>query len=289
VVRPATPDGPVPANLQPALGDARQDYPEPYLDHCHTEEDGHPNTGTCLYGNLNSTTTIALFGDSHALAWFPAVERVAEQQGWRLLSLTMSTCSPADIQIWVPDWKRISTECTTWRADAIQRLVNERPAIVLVAGTRGFATADASGNVLTGDARTRAWEAGMQRTLDRLVPAAGRVLLLADTPLSRVDQPVCLSAHPNSVLACATSVADAINQPWLGEEHRAADRAGAGFIDPTPWVCPSSPCPVVLGNFLIYRDAGHLTATFAAALGDRLGTAIVRDIARNRSSPSPSP
>jgi hypothetical protein len=267
----------VPANLQPSIGDARNDYPQAYLDGCHTQMDGHASTGACYYGNLNSNTTIALFGDSHALAWFPAVERFAEKQGWRMLSLTMSTCSPAEIPIWVPDWKRVSWECNVWRQHAVEQLVAERPAVIVVAGTRGFATTDASGTtVLAGDARAAAWQTGMQRSLARLTAAAGRVILLADTPLARVDPPVCLSQHPQSTLACATAVDDAINSTWLDLEHTAALRAGAAFIDPEGWVCPTSPCPVVLGNLLIYRDAGHLTATFASALSDRLGTAILR-------------
>jgi peptidoglycan/LPS O-acetylase OafA/YrhL len=286
--RPATPDGPVPADLQPALGDARADLPLSYVDGCHTQEDGHANTGTCLYGNLASSTTIALFGDSHALAWFPAVNAFAQAQGWRFLSLTMSTCAPATIPIWVPAWNRVSWECNNWRDQAIQRLIAEHPAIIVIAGTRGFATTDPSGGtVLAGDARTQEWQSGMAKTLARLVPAAGRVILLADTPLSRVDPPVCLSQHPSSVLACATPIGDAINETWLGVEQDAAQQAGAGFIDPERWICPSSPCPVVLGNFLVFRDAGHLTATFAQALGGRLGAAVLADVARNHTGAAP--
>ncbi len=280
--RPGTPDGPVPPDLQPSIGGARQDYPVAYLDGCHTQTNGHPSVDNCVYGNSTGDTTIALFGDSHALAWFPAVQRIAQQQGWRFLSLTMSACSPADISVWIPSSKRISTECTAWREGALQRLVQERPAIILVAGTRGFENTDASGAVLTGDARTAAWQVGMHRTLDRLVSAAGRVIVIADGPLSRVDPPVCLSQHPTSVLACATPVADAVNSAWLDVEREAAQGAGTGFIDPGFWVCPSSPCPVVLGNFLIYRDAGHLTATFSAALSDRLEHAVLADLERHR-------
>jgi hypothetical protein len=111
--------------------------------------------------------------------------------------------------------------------------------------------------------------------------------MMADTPLSLVDPPVCLSAHPTSVLACATPVKSAINAAWLAEEQHMASQEGVGFIDPTPWVCPSSPCPVVLGNLLVYRDAGHLTATFAAALSDRLEQAVLADLARRRPGPIP--
>jgi hypothetical protein len=279
IERPATPDGPVPRDLQPALADARRDYPESYLDGCHTQMDGHPNKGTCLYGNLDSATTIALFGDSHALAWFPAMQRFAEQQGWRLLSLTMSTCSPARIPIWVADWKRVSHECNTWRDRAIEQLVATEPAVIVVAGTRGFATTDSGGStVLSGVERTAAWEVGMQHTLARLVPASKRVILLGDTPVARVDPAVCLSQHPDSTLACATPVEDAVNPAWLLEEQATANGSGAGFLDPQRWVCPSSPCPVVLGDVLIYRDGGHLTSVFSAALGTRLGKAILADL-----------
>ena len=273
-VRPPTVDRPVPANLQPSLATAIRDYPKAYLDGCHVQDDGKSHGATCLYDNLSSKTTIALFGDSHALAWFPAVDAIARLHGWRLLSLTMSACSPADIREWMPAWHRVSSECTQWREQAIRRLIREKPAIILVTGTRGFELADASGKVLSGTARTQAWQAGIRRTLARLTPIAGRVIYLADTPLSRVDPPTCLAQHPRSVLACATAVPAAINQEWLNTERQTASLANVGFIDPSLWVCPSSPCPVVIGNVLVFRNAGHLTATFAATMARRLEQAI---------------
>jgi SGNH domain-containing protein len=286
VLRPATADGPVPSNLIPSLAAAPTDYPQPYRDHCHVQQNGRPSSATCVYGVAQSKTTIALFGDSHALSWFPAVERVAVRQGWRLLNLTMSACSPASMPIWNSNLNRLYTECAAWRTAAIARLVREHPQVVLVAGTRGFAAADASGKVLTGDARTQAWRAGMQRTLKALVAAAGAVIIIGDTPLSLVDPPVCLARHPKSVLACATPVARSINAAWLGEEQAVAQAAGVGFIDPSLWVCPSSPCPVVIGRFLVFRNPGHLTASFAATLGDRLGKAILRILATHAPSPA---
>jgi hypothetical protein len=282
VDRAASPDGPVPADLRPPLATAARDYPEPYLDGCHVPENGSPSNAPCAYGNPTSPTTIALFGDSHALSWFPAVEGFARREGWRLLDVTMSTCSPADIPIWVPLEQRVESACTVWRAGAIGRLVAARPAILLVAGTRGFETVDAAGNVLTGAARARAWTAGMIHTLDQLVPAAGTVIDIADVPLSRVEPPACLAQNPASILACATPVSLAINASWRETERAAAAQAGALFIDPSLWVCPSSPCPVVIGNVLVYRDTGHLTATFAATLAGRLGDTILAEVGQSR-------
>jgi hypothetical protein len=272
--RPPTADEPVPANLRPSLQSAANDYPKAYLDGCNVQLTGKPSVGTCLYGDLTSSTTIALFGDSHALNWFPAVARIAQAHQWRLLNLTMSACSPADIAIYVPAWKRISTECINWRRQAVSRLIQTRPAIILVSGTRGFAVADSAGHVLTGVARTQAWQAGMQRTLARLTPAAGPVVVLGDTPISSVDPPTCLAQHPGSTLACATPVATAINQAWTDIERAAAAKANVAYVDPSLMVCPSSPCPAVIGRILVDRNQGHLTATFAATLWLKLEAAL---------------
>jgi len=280
-VRPPTKDGPVPANLRPTLAAALKDYPTPYVDGCHVPMDGARPSWACVYGKTTSKTTIVLFGDSHALSWFPAALTLANDKGWRLLSLTMSACSPADIPEWIPAASSVSAACSSWRTWAIGRIAKEKPLVVLVAGTHGFATVDASGAVLTGDARIAAWEAGMERTLDRVTRHAGRVIYLADTPASTLDPPPCLAQHSTSVLACATPVSRALSASWLAEELRVATAEAAGFIDTTIWVCPSSPCPVTLGNLLIYRDGGHMTATFVASLGRRLEAAVAADLARH--------
>ena len=64
----------------------------------------------------------------------------------------------------------------------------------------------------------------------------------------------------------------------LAVERQVVAQTGVGFINPTAWVCASSPCPAVIGNLLVYQNAGHLTAGFAAALTDRLGSAILGEM-----------
>jgi len=273
-------DGAVPAGLNPSLGGAADDMPLTFVDRCHTQMDLPPSTAPCLYGNLSSKTTIALFGDSHALSWFPAFNRLAQDKGWRLLSLTMSACSPADIPAWNAAWNRVMPNCPIWRKQAIAELVRMHPDIIVVAGSRGFGTVDNSGHVAAGDFRTRMWIQGMKRTLKQLVPASGRVIYLADLPLADVVPPVCLSAHMRSILACATPVDQAINYPWLNTELTTAASVGALFIDHERWVCPTSPCLPVLGNLLVLRDQGHLTATFADALWRKMEQAVMRAIAQ---------
>ena len=88
-----------------------------------------------------------------------------------------------------------------------------------------------------------------------------------------------------SVLACATPVSTAVSAAWMTEERHVAIIEDAGYIDTTAWVCPSSPCPVTVGNLLVYRDGGHMTATFVATLSAKLMAAVAADLARHPPRP----
>jgi hypothetical protein len=270
---PATAGGPLPPGLRPSLAEARDDLPAPYVDGCHVSAEG-TESAACAYGDPAATRTVVVFGDSHALSWFPAVDRLAREQGWRFVSLTKSACSSVDIGQWNANLKRVYSECDAWRESALRRIEAERPALVLVTNSRSFSAVGADGALLEGAERTAAWRAGISRTLGRLEPAADEVVVVADTPRSIVDVPVCLSEHPDETLACATPVDRAMSPAWLAEEQAAAERAGVGFVDPTRWVCPSGPCPAVIGNFMVFRDEHHLAPPFASALAGRLGDAL---------------
>ena len=272
-VRPTTVDFPVPANLEPSLLNAINDRPITYADHCHTQENLKPSTKPCIYGDTTSSTTVVLFGDSHALAWFPAFNQVAKEKHWKLLSLTMSACTPADIPAYNPGTASLMENCPIWRSASIDRIIAAKPYLVLVAGTSGFATA-INGVELKGAQRTAVYTAGMNRTIAKLQSSGAQVLMMSDTPALAQDPLVCLSAHPKSTLACATPAATAISSDWIAVERQIAKKNGVPLIEPQLWVCPTDPCPVVIGNLLTYFDTGHMTATFSQALAGRLKTAL---------------
>ena len=272
-VRPTTVDFPVPANLEPSLLNAINDRPITYADRCHTQMNLKASMKPCIYGDTTSSTTVVLFGDSHALAWFPAFNQVAKEMHWKLLSLTMSACTPADIPAYNPGTASLMANCPIWRTASIERIIAAKPYLVLVAGTSGFATA-INGVELKGAQRTAVYTAGMNRTIAKLQSSGAKVLMMSDTPALAQDPLVCLSAHPKSTLACATPASTAISSDWIAVESQIAKKNGVPLIEPQLWVCPTDPCPVVIGNLLTYFDTGHMTATFSQALAGRLKTAI---------------
>ncbi len=279
--RPATVDAPVPSTVLSSLGSVASDLPPPYRDGCHVSMGGVMPSKSCLYGNLKSHTTIAIYGDSHALSWFPAILRAANDKGWRVLEVTMSACVPADIIPYYPATHSVMTACVNFRKAAIAKLAKYHPAVIFVTGTRGFQTVNSSGRVLTGSAKTNAWIRGMQRTLARLIPIASRVVMVADTPNSRYANPAaCIAANPRHELACTTPVSSAVNYSWLNTEYHVALSKHVAFIDPELWVCPTSPCPSVRGNFVVHRNGGHLTAKYAATMWKKAEAALVAVLAQ---------
>jgi hypothetical protein len=263
----------VPPDIQPPLSDAMRDAPVTYSDGCHLG----PRVVTpppCVFGVASASTTVVLIGDSKAAQWFPALVMLAEQRGWRLISLTKSACTAADVPVWSGTLHRENTECADWRRAVIARVAAEHPALVIVSDDRLYELAVNGGPVPLASVPDL-WNAGLQRTLTALRASAARVVLLGDTPRSRFDTPVCLAAHLADSGACATTRARAIDQGRLDADAAVASAAGARFIDPTPWVCPSDPCPPIMGTLLVYREQDHLTTAFVDSLAPRLVDALL--------------
>src|SRR3990170_4826390 len=192
----------IPADLVPELALARDDLPRIYGDGCHLSV---PETASpaCVFGSVASEQVIVLFGDSHAAQWFPALERLASSHGWRLVSLTKSSCPVAGVTIWSTSLKREYSECDEWRRAALERIAREHPWLVVISDSREY-TLWSEGALVPAAEGGALWNGGLGRTLANLAAVAGRVVLIGDTPRSQVDPPVCLSRHPDDVLACAS-------------------------------------------------------------------------------------
>jgi hypothetical protein len=84
----------VPTNLTPSLADAETDEPVVFTDGC-LDSYLVPTLNSCDFGDTSSSSTsVVLFGDSHAGMWFPAVQNAANTFDWNLFLYTKTTCPP---------------------------------------------------------------------------------------------------------------------------------------------------------------------------------------------------
>jgi peptidoglycan/LPS O-acetylase OafA/YrhL len=254
----------VPANLDPPLKMAHADQPRPIVDGCLIRWLG-TDSGPCRYGSAGARRTVVLFGDSHALQWFPALDHAARARRWQLVSLTKTTCPPVELSFWSPVLGRPYVECDRWRANMLARIRAERPSVVVLGAARHY------GDVYRFTVYGRPWIAGLARMVRQLRATGARVLVLGPTPKPRVDVPDCLAEHLRDATACTTRRPVAVNAGGMAAERRAVLAAGGAYLDVTPWLCTRATCAVEVGNLLAYRDDNHLTTTYTTWLSPLLG------------------
>ena len=265
----ANPD--VPANLTPSLADAAADAPVPEDDGCldgFTDASVHP----CVYGDTSSRTSVVLFGDSHALQWFPAIDNLANQQHDALVVMTKATCPPIDITVFSPDLGRTYTECDRVAGRRAPRMTTLRPAVVILGFSREYGIPD-DHVVVDGPA----WLSGLSEMITTIQQddrrprgAHGR------RPVPPAVVPDCLSVHLGGHAGLLDPQALPVLQPRRDRARRRPwpPSTGAGYVDTDPWFCIATTCTVIVGNMLVYRDDNHITATYANWLTPAVGARL---------------
>ncbi|MER6345297.1 acyltransferase family protein [Streptomyces sp. NPDC001595] len=249
----------LPANLSPSLPGIKDKRSAVYRDSCHVSY-AATRSPECVYGDRTSDTVVVLFGDSHAAQWFPALDRISRENGWKLVSLTKASCKTADIPI-VADGGPY-TACDTWKERAFRRISQLRPMLVVASSSE---SARPVGRM---DDPLREWTAGYERLYRRLSRDADRVAVLLDNPWPKGDAVECAARHPLDLGECEAGRDEAVRSPTLREAGRtAARRAGAAVVDPEPWLCPTAGrCPAVVEDTFVYRDESHVAESYAEAL-----------------------
>jgi hypothetical protein len=263
--------GPIPEGLRPTLAQARDDRGPIGQETCVTlivETQPDP----CVVGDQQGSTTVVLYGDSHAAMWLPAIELMAADRHWRVVPVIKVACPPFEVSVWRPSLDRPLTECDQWRPLAMDVIAREHPAIIFVAGSRNYQLVSASGQPLPTNAYA-GWESGMLRTLTALRGLTERVVLIGESPHFHFDPPRCLATE-GRVEACTVPRRRLVSSAYEELEHRTTAASGAHLIPTIPWLCRADSCPLILGDYLVYRNNGHLTATITTVLAQQLSWAF---------------
>ena len=235
-----------------------------YTDGCHVQP-SDTEFPECVYGDPSSKTTVVLFGDSHAMHWFPALDKLAKERNWRLVGLTKSACPPAKVTRYNVSLRREYRECDEWRERALRRITEEEsPDLVVTSGLTVYTVVE-NGKRLGRDASEEALEEGYVSTLKELRRTGAKVAVIEDVPHPDKNVPGCVSRSLDRLEECAFPRSKAFRYPPINT--RAAERVkGVEVIDPTPMLCPEKTCPAVIGDALVYRNGDHLTPTYVRTL-----------------------
>ena len=217
--------------------------------------------------------TIALVGDSHAAALYPALSEYFAEEGIHLVTYMRFACSGLGVGADGYGDSRVAQmerECRLW-SDRVRAELASRDDIDTVIYTNF--TSDlvdperAPQYLLTVDDIVTTWGG--------LLESGKRVLYLVDPPRTNgEDIPTCLGSRVGEHAPCATSRSELL--PW--DPHLEANDlldGQVGVIDLTDAFCDAATCYSVIGDVVVYADSNHLSGTFARTLMNYLGPALL--------------
>ena len=227
--------------------------PTVYGDNCHSNY-GETDSGECIYGDKNSKKSIVLYGDSHAAQWFPTLEVLANERGYKLVSLTKSACPSVDVPR-ADQGAYKNVHCEKWRDYAIDRIKKLRPEAVIMSSFQYFSAPNGY------PSENKWWNDGQVRLLKSLRGLSDHLVYISDTPRPLRDIPNCLASK--DVSSCNTT-------------QKTPVKTIDGFekIDPNPWLCTNQ-CPAIQDGYVVYRDGSHISVAAAIALKSQLEAALL--------------
>ena len=252
--------------------DALRDPPIPYRD-CHWREPPGESR-PCILGAAGTRPQVLLWGDSTAMAWAPAYDRVLRKQGVTAYLAWSSGCPPLQ-GVANPAFRK----CAQFNTAVLQWL-RENPVdrVVMVAIWPSYSQSDAPytivddrGNV----GNVKVFPGALERTVHLLDSLGAEVTIVGPTPGAPEDVVFrsAIAANRGLALPAGIKVEDHRRASTLfWETVRPLRRAGeVSVIDPAPWFCGKQTCSYRdQAGALLYRDVGHLSLRGAGFVADHL-------------------
>ncbi len=219
-----------------------------YHDGCLQELTGE-RLVTCTGGDRGGGTTVLVVGGSHSLHWLPAIEPVAKERGWRLVTALKADCPMSAGPFGTDDRQR---SCGAWNRSLLDWILADPPDMVITTST-----------ITTPQAESV--PGGYVERWRELAAAGIPVIGIRDTPRAGSDRPDCLARHRDDPWACAIArspTLDPVDPATLVDDRP----SNLVLVDLSDALCPTETCPAVIGHVVVYRDGHHLSATFARTM-----------------------
>ena len=213
----------------------------------------------CVFGDTtNPVLTVALVGDSSAGQWFDALNAIAKQRRWKLVTELHSSCPWSAALMLNSTGIGKFTACQTWGAAVLHDLVTTiRPNVVLTSDYPNMATPDHP--VMESPAAVAEIGAGMAKYWTQLEDAGISVTAIKESPDLVEDVPTCVEQHPTDLAMCDVPTSKAILQDSPISEAAKLTGGKVSVVDANSLICGPTVCAPVVGNVLVFSDRHHLT------------------------------
>jgi peptidoglycan/LPS O-acetylase OafA/YrhL len=232
---------------------AERDMPA-NMSRCHNlsiRPDQLPDETACILGG-DAPPRVAIWGDSHALAFQPFATAVAVGEGKTAIAYSRDACAPA---VGYDNGERpvAVARCRSFNAAVLLR-AETMDTVILASrwpapGERDFA-------------------ADLTATVDQLSPHVRRILIVGATPDLPASVPDCL--RRNSLRSCEVTREQFIAQSAAVRallSSLPAKHANVSYVEPMDFFCNQRTCPGVRNGMALYWDNNHISSSAAAMFG----------------------
>ncbi len=233
----------------------------------------------CPTGDLRGRTTVAVYGDSRAGQWLPAIDRFGRSEGLRVVPYIKPACPPYPLRVVV--WGGADFDnCHAWRGWAVERIRELDPDVVVLGAdvVTTWRVRPAPGLSLL-----ETWSRAVGDLVDTMRRQGAIVVVLGDIPLHATDPEACLTA-PGAVMGGC----DVTSAGWTAEANAtiaaAARGHGAAYVDVNRLMCLDGRCPLVVSGTVTYADATHLSVSWTRTLAGPLGRELREAVGSLRGS-----
>jgi peptidoglycan/LPS O-acetylase OafA/YrhL len=221
------------------------------------------DTFYCFGGDLTSSTTIALVGDSHAGMWFNALSDVGRDQGFRVVLLTESDCPfiPVEVRIG-PDAVVDTSQCIARTSQGMRYLRTIKPKAVILAQHDFYVGSilDDNGNLPSSGEQVLLWKRAFRSFLEQMTAEGIRPGVILDNPTFPQSPVECVS-ETGSISKCELSRSAAFapgRQLQDVERQVLHEDKTVPSLNPDTTLCNATGCPIELDGHILYADTNHL-------------------------------
>ncbi|MFP5333974.1 MAG: acyltransferase family protein [Actinomycetes bacterium] len=221
----------------------------------------------CELGETRSPRrVVALVGDSHATQWFPAFDDLGKDRGWKVLTMTRSSC-PFSSARRILDGEQTEdpqVRCEAWVDNARAALLADEGItdVVVTSYSTAYDWTSRPGTHLDDPGPD-----GFASLWADLIAAGKRVVVIAAVPRTFGENvPSCLAQNPDDLLSCAVPRDRALPGDVMLQAAERLDDPALRVVDLSDRFCDDSMCYPVVGNVIVYRDFSHLSAEYASLL-----------------------
>ena len=215
----------------------------------------------CNFGNQKAAYRVLLIGDSHAATHLSGFKELAIKHDWALTLAYKAGCSFSLVE---RNSTARGTSCVAWNNNLQTDLAAGAPFDLVV-------TANYSNNFLA-DIKADNWSelaiAGYRAAWQPLIDRGAKVVALRDNPQMTEAMKACWNEAVSDASQCAGARDEMLYPDY--SQQAATGLAGAFALDLTDLYCDAKACPSQRGGIYIYRNADHLSATYARVISGEL-------------------